>query len=204
MKKLCMILVLCLMVTFVYGQSQIDVTAKGPDEDIPGIVVPLSPVTADTLIVGKIEFDEVSNAPSVKQVKFTTKIYHAITGKKVYTIEGKLDDTLMIYPGNGMSACDVRNVLWVDLWVVVGMGKVKTTGSITINYRGSTITLPDTGGKYMPMPVVFVVSLEGKYWKDGAMWYWAEGGWAFAGIFDFLTGKPKFGGITYLTNVAEN
>jgi len=208
-KKICMILVLCLVTMVAYGQSvdnsdRILITAVGADEDIPGIVAPLSPVTAETLIIGKIEFDDVSGAPLAKQVKFRTKIYDETTGEKIYIIEGVLENTMMIYPGTGTSDCEVRNVKWLDLWVVVGMGKVKTTGAITINYRGSTITLPDTEGEYMLMPVIFAVSPEGRYWKDGLMYYWPEGGWAFAGIFDFITMKAKFGGITYLTNVVEN
>lgn len=209
MKKICVILVLCLAAMVAYGQGadnsdRILITAVGADVDIPGIVAPLSPVTADTLIKGKIEFDEVSGAPLVKQVKFRTKIFDEVTGEKVYTIEGELENTMMIYPGTGTSDCDVRNVKWLDLWIVVGMGKVKTTDiDIEVNYRGSIITLLNTEGKYMTMPIVFVVSPEGRYFKDGLIYWWPEGGWAFAGIFDFFTMKAKFGGITYLTKYLD-
>ena len=42
--------------------------------------------------------------------------------------------------------CPVRDVIWTDLWYVIGTGILKTSDTtLTIDYRGATITLPNTG-----------------------------------------------------------
>lgn len=188
MKKICMFLVLCLMATFAYGQGNSDrilIVAIGNDEDIPG---------ATTFITGRIEFEESQLPLGLGRVKFRTKIYDEVTGEKVYTIEGEFDDATAI-PGQQFY-CDVRNVMWVDLWQVVGPGRVKTTDTdMTIVYRGETITLPNTGGKYEPAMIVMVVSplgenLEGEPYP----------GWAAAKVF---TLGGLFGGVTYLTKYLD-
>jgi len=193
-KKICMILVLCLMATFAYGQTQIDIKAKGLDEDIPGIVAPYSPITADTLIVGKIEFDEVIGP--LGQVEFHLTIY-ADSGEKIYSMKGHLENGMVVPPGFLQRYCEVRNVTWINFWVVMGMGRIKTSEEITINYRGSSITLPDTGGKFVPAYVIMMVSPLGENLENEA---WP--GWSWAGI-QFPSGK-SFGGITYLTKYVVN
>ena len=202
MKKICMFLVLCLAAMGVYGHgdvndiTQIDIMAKGLDEDIPG-PIGTSTYTADTLIVGKIVFDEVTGVPT-GQVEFHLTIYDE-SGKKVYSMKGHLKNATVI--SGATFPCSVREVTWINLWFVMGEGRIKTTDVIIENfqYRGSTITLPNTGGKYDTLPIVMVVSPLGEH-EDG---FWDGGGWAFAGILDQLPGNPKFGGLTYLTKYLE-
>jgi hypothetical protein len=203
MKKVCMFLVLCLVAMGVYGHNeaelndftQINFMAKGLDEDIPGIIVPLSPVTAENLVVGKIEFDEVTGQ-LLGQVEFHVTI-HDLSGAKVYSMKGHLENGMVVPPGFMSRYCEVRNVTWINFWFVMGSGRIKTTEAITINYRGSTITLPNTEGKYVPATIVMMVSPYGEY--EGGYW---EAGWAWAGLMTSPT--TSFGGITYLTKYVEN
>ncbi|NHJ33278.1 MAG: hypothetical protein FK732_10465 [Asgard group archaeon] len=96
----------------------------------------------------------------------------------------------MIIPYN---YCPVRNVIWTNLWYVIGLGEIKTSDtSLTIDYRGSTITLPNTGGKFVPAAVAMAISPYGEHTTG----VWHEGPWAFAGI-------PGFGGVTHLLKYIE-
>ena len=173
----------------------IDIMAKGDDVDIPGYDEGI--YRATTSIIGKIEFDKVSEVP-LGRVEFHIKIYEIESGKKVYTIKGKLKDGMVI--PNQQFYCDVREVLWTNLWQVIGLGMIKTTDiELSIVTRGKSITLPNTGGKYIPAYIVMMVSPYGEY--DGGVW--EEGGWAFAGVMDMENFVPVFGGTTYLTKYME-
>ena len=207
MKKVCMFLVLCLVAMGAYGQddeADVIIMAKGVDEDIGGYLNPNPLHSAETLIVGKIVFDE-AGMP-VGQVEFHMTIYVVESGKKVYSIKGHLENaTFVMYPIPNY--CSVRGVTWINLWFVMGQGRAKTTDVLIENfeYRGNLITLPNTEGKFVPFPIVMLVSPEGQY--VGGVW--PEGGWAYAGVvleFDPLSGMPVklFGGITWLTKYVEN
>lgn len=192
MKKVCMFLVLCLVAMGAYGhddEADVIIMAKGLDADIGYVNLEPGVHSATTLIVGKIKFDAITGLP-VGQVEFHITIYDE-SGKKVYSMKGHLENgTVMILP---FYPCPVRNVLWTNLWYVMGEGRIKTTESISIEYRGNVITLLNTEGKYLTFPIAMLVSPEGSYLGG----VWPEGGWAFAGI-------PGFGGITYLTKYVEN
>ena len=159
---------------------KIKIIAKGADGDISN---------AFTFIKGTIELDE-DSGQLLGEVKFHLKIYDE-SNKKIYSMKGKLEDAaVMIIPYN---YCPVRNVIWTDLWLVSGLGELKTMNTdITIDYRGSTITLPNTGGKYIQSPIMLVISPYGEY--VGGVY--EGGGWVLAGI-------PGFGGVTYLTKYIE-
>ncbi|MHA1504452.1 MAG: hypothetical protein ACTSPT_04585 [Candidatus Heimdallarchaeota archaeon] len=159
---------------------KIDIIANGEDQDIPGAI---------TFIQGKIEFDKISGA-ALGYLEFHIKIYDD-TNEKIYSMKGKLKNGLvMIMPYH---YCDVRLVNWTNLWFVMGTGEIKSSDtSITIDYRGQTITLPNTGGKYVPATIMLLVSPKGEY--VGGVY--EQGGWAFAGI-------PGFGGVTALTKYFE-
>ena len=161
-------------------QSKILVLAKGEDLDIPG---------AKTLIEGKIEFDKMNG-----QFYFKTKIYDNL-GRKIYTIEGSLKNgAIMAVP---QYYCDVRKVLWVNLWLVMGEGMIKTSDEeMTLEYRGQTILLPNTKGKYVSQNIVMLVSPHGEIEipNDENI---NLGGWAYAGILGY------FGGVTSLVNYVE-
>jgi hypothetical protein len=156
----------------------IDIMAKGDDLDISG--------AATTTVIARIEYNKTGGAP-LGQVEFHIKIYDD-SGEKIYSMKGKLKNGMVIPDFSWY--CDVRLVTWINLWVVMGDGMIKTTDiDLEIEYRGKTITLPNTGGKWVPMTIAMFVSPLGEY--VGGVW--PEGGWAYAGLY----GMP--GGVTYLT-----
>ncbi len=178
------------------GTLMINILAKGDDMDIPPYESDDGIYRATTLIVGKIRFDKVSGV-LLGRVEFHINIYEIESGEKVYTIKGKLKDGMVI-PGF-VFPCDVRLVTWTNLWLVVGMGMIKTTDTdpdLTIDHRGNTITLPNTGGKWNSSGIVMMVSPNGENDK-GEIW----DGWAFAGV--TVDGIPTFGGVTNLTKYME-
>jgi len=164
----------------------IDIMAKGDDSDIAGGI---------TSIIAKIEFDKVSGIP-LAQVDFQTKIYDE-SGEKIYSMKGKFKDGLVINDSFKFY-CVVREVTWINLWFIMGEGLIKTTDAdLEIEYRGGTITLPNTEGKYIPFSIWIWVSPYGEY--DGGVW--EEGGWATAII--IVGGIPSVGVVTYLTKYME-
>lgn len=201
MKKVCMFLVLCLVAMVAYGQDDVndnptmDIKAKGLDLDI-GFVNPEH--SARTSIKAEIEFDaDTGDFLLLRDVVFSMKIFDG-AGEKVYTMEGELENTTVtLYP---YWPCNVRNVVWTDVWFVMGMGKVKTTDvDIEIEYRGEIITLPNTGGEYETRFLVIAVSPLGEV-LVGEPW----GGWAYAGVVtSFDPALKAFGGITWLTKYME-
>jgi len=173
--------------------NRILVIAKGDDIDIAG---------ATTSIIAKIEFDKASGIPSVAQVEFQTKIYDE-SGEKIYSMKGKLKDGLII-SDSFQFYCTVREVTWVNLWFIMGEGKLKTTDiDMEIEYRGTTITLPNTGGKYVPAIIFMFVNPKGEYvlGEDPEIFIWPQGGWATAGI--MVGGLPSVGVVAYLTKYME-
>ena len=170
----------------------IDIMAKGDDLDISG---------ATTSIIARIEFDKTGANP-LAQVGFHSKIYDE-SGEKIYSMKGKLKDGLII-SNSFQFYCVVREVTWINLWFIVGVGKLKTTDiDMEIEYRGVTITLPNTGGQYVPAMICMMVSPKGEYvlGEDPEVFIWPEGGWAAAGI--MVGGIPSVGGVTYLTKYME-
>ena len=133
---------------------KIDIKAKGVDADISG---------ATTFIKGKIEFDKVSGIP-LAHVEFQTKIYDE-SGEKIYSMKGKLKDGLVI-SDSFQFYCEVREVLWIKLWFVMGEGVIKTTDAdLEIEYRGETITLPNTEGQYLPVFIMVMINPKGEYYE---------------------------------------
>jgi len=171
------------------GRLMVNIMAKGDDLDIPGY--DLGIYRATTLIVGKIRLDEVSGV-LLGRVEFHINIYEIESGEKVYSIKGKLKDAAtMIFLA---WYCPVRKVTWTNFWYVIGDGMYKTTGSAIEDFafRGDTITLPNTEGKWSPATIVMMVSPNGEN-SEEVPWE----GWAYAGLGGF------FGGVTYLTNYME-
>jgi hypothetical protein len=171
------------------------VMAKGDDGDIVG---------GTTSIIAMIKFDKASGLPSVAQVEFQTKVYDE-SGEKIYSIKGKFKDGLVV-SNSFQFYCDVREVLWVNLWFITGEGKLKTTDAdITMEFRGQTITLPNTGGKYIPFSFWMLVNPKGEYVliddPDQEIQVWPEGGWA--SVLMLFDGIPTFSVTTYLTRYME-
>ncbi|MHA1916098.1 MAG: hypothetical protein ACW986_14430 [Promethearchaeota archaeon] len=166
----------------------LDVMAKGDDGDIFG---------ATTSIIAKIKYDKATGTP-LADVEFQTKIYD-----EDYSMKGKFKDGILISK-NFEFPCDVREVLWINLWFVMGDGLLKTTDAdIVIDYRGFTIPLPNTKGKYLPFSFWMFVSPKGEFISDeypgGSIW--PEGGWATVIILS--DGDPSVGAVTYLTKYME-
>ncbi|MDX1798458.1 MAG: hypothetical protein R3255_07405 [Candidatus Lokiarchaeia archaeon] len=135
------------------------------------------------------------------QVEFQTKIYDE-HGEKFYSMKGKLKNGLVISEKNFEFYCDVREVLWINLWFIMGDGILKTTDAdIVIDYRGFTIPLPNTGGQYVPVTIFMFVSPKGEYRLGNVIHTWDQGGWATAGI--MVDGMPSVGVVTYLTKYME-
>ncbi|NHJ85024.1 MAG: hypothetical protein FK734_06150 [Asgard group archaeon] len=160
--------------------SLISILAKGVDADISNAI---------TFIEGKIEYDK-NTGMLLGKVNFHLDIYNEFN-EKIYTMKGELKDGMvLIIPFN---YCPVRNVIWTDLWYVIGTGLLKTSDTIlTIDYRGATIILPNTGGQYIPATIAMAISPYGEY--VGGVW--PDGPWAFAGL-------PGFGGVTNLLKYYE-
>ena len=181
------------------GTNGILIIAKGDDDDIAG---------ATTSIIAKIDFDKTSGIPSVAQVEFQTKIYDE-SGKKIYSMKGKLKDGFVI-TDSFQFYCTVRDVTWINLWLVMGEGVIKTTDAdLEIEYRGNTITLPNTEGQYLPFIIRMMVNPKGEYVKgeyvkgeDPEVLIWPQGGWATAIIIVDGLG-PVVGVVTYLTKYME-
>jgi len=170
----------------------IDIMAKGDDLDISG---------ATTSIIARIEFDKTSGNP-LAQVGFHSKIYDE-SGEKIYSMKGMLKDGLVI-SNSFQFYCTVREVTWINLWFIMGVGKLKTTDiDMEIEYRGETITLPNTGAQYVPAMILMMVSPKGEYvlGEDPEVFIWPQGGWAAAGI--MVGGIPSVGGVTYLIKYME-
>ena len=175
------------------GTNGVLIIAKGDDGDIAG---------ATTSIIAKIEYDKASGLPSVAQVEFQTKIYDQ-SGKKIYSMKGMLKDGLVI-SDSFQFYCDVREVLWINLWFVMGEGVIKTTDAdLEIEFRGGTITLPNTEGQYLPVSMWMMVNPKGEYLldEDPEVHIWPEGGWATAII--VVDGLPTVGVVTYLARYIE-
>jgi len=176
-----------------YGTNGVLIIAKGDDADIAG---------ATTSIIAMIEFDKDSGLPTVAQLEFQTKIYDE-SGKKIYSLKGKLKEGLVI-SDSFQFYCDVREVLWINLWFVMGQGVIKTTDAdLVIEYRGGIITLPNTEGQYLPVTIWMMVNPKGEYLlgEDPTVYIWPEGGWATAII--IVGGMPTVGVVTYLTKYME-
>jgi len=174
----------------------VDIMAKGDDGDLPGNT---------TSIIAKIEYDKVSGV-ALGRIEFHIKIYDE-SGEKIYSMKGKLKNGAVI--PNYEFPCTVRHVTWINLWLVMGEGMIKTTDTdLEIEYRGQLITLPNTGGKYVPAFIMMMVSpnSEFKVWDPELnVWVYGEtglGGWVFAGIMGF-EGLEMFGGVTGLTKYME-
>ena len=158
MKKVCMFLVLCLMATFAYGQGKSDgilIVASGVDLDIGYYD---SIYSATTFIKA-----ELSGSPLVSQAEFRMKIRDE-SGEVVYTMEGELENGVVLYPMTSGQPCPVRGVTWSNYYLIMGPGLVKTTDVVieNFNYRGEIITLPNTGGEYVTKLIVMAVSPEGE------------------------------------------
>ncbi|MFW9828795.1 MAG: hypothetical protein ACFFEY_14485 [Candidatus Thorarchaeota archaeon] len=178
-------------------------------------------INASDLIVGKIEVDE-AGEPSSVQVVFHQRIYDE-SGKKVYSMWGKLKDGL-IEKTDHYFLCPVFGVWFINVWWFMGMGVYKTTDTnYDIIYRNwFPITLPNTEGKYVSVPILMFMSLTGEYClqdpgaytpgtSNNPVYIMEQGGWALTGVLCGIIVQTPFGPTelpigpaSFLTKYLEN
>ena len=137
------------------GSNRVLFMAIGDDLDI----------NANNLIVGNIKSGKHGEPPSVKAV-FHQRIYDD-SGKKVYTMMGVLKDGYII----NTSYYFLCPVLWkwfINVTVVIGGGTFKTTDTpLTLTYRNifEGLTMPNTGGKFVPATILMLISFTAEYYE---------------------------------------
>jgi hypothetical protein len=195
----------------------VDFMAKGDDLDFP---------RTTNSIVGKIKYDKVSGDPSV-QVNFHSKIYDE-SGEKVYAMKGMLKDELPLTT-DYYFACPIFKVWFVNVWKVVGWGKVKTTDTFLVEYFRDTlyIPMPNTGGKYVSAQILMLLSPTAEYYDfefdtatgellppplDEEPEILEQGGWVLAAVIwdygipmdaGYGLGMLPVGPVSYLTKYVE-
>ena len=136
------------------GSNRVLFMAIGDDIDI----------NATNVIIGKIKNGEGGEPPSVKAV-FYQRIYDE-SGKKVHTMKGMLKDGLVLQT-DYYFYCPVFNVWFINVLLILGDGIFKTTDTdCTLTYRKLPfqMTMPNTEGKYVSVPMVMLLSPTAEYY----------------------------------------
>lgn len=130
------------------GSNRFYFMAKGDDLDI----------NANNFITGKIK------SSGSAQVLFHSKIYDE-SGEKVYVMKGMFKGSLV--QTDYVFYCPVFNVWFINVWLVIGDGKYKTTDTdFDLTYRNwFDITMPNTGGKYVSRPMLMMLSPTAEYYE---------------------------------------
>ena len=119
-------------------------------------------INATNLIIGKMKFGEDGELTSVKAV-FHQRIYDE-SGEKVYTMMGMLKDGFL-QTKYYYFFCPVFEVWFINVWLVMGEGVYKTTDTdYSLIYRNwFPITMPNTEGKFVPAPMLMLLSPTAEY-----------------------------------------
>ncbi|MBY9010697.1 MAG: hypothetical protein KGD74_12595 [Candidatus Lokiarchaeota archaeon] len=135
------------------GSNRFLFIAIGDDLDFP---------ETTNIIIGKIEFGGSGELPSAKVI-FHQKIYDN-SGEKVYEMKGMLKDGLLLTTDHYF-LCPIFNVWFINVWWVMGEGRVKTTDiDFQVFFRNLfPITMPNTGGKYISAPILMFLSPTAEY-----------------------------------------
>ena len=188
--------------------NRILIMATGDDLDISG---------ATNLIIGNIELGGGGELPSA-QVFFHQKIYDE-SGEKVYTMKGMLKDGLVLKTDHYFY-CPVFNVWFINVWLVMGEGKFKTTDTdFEVFFRKLfPIIMPNTEGKYVSANILMFLSPTAEYCLEDPGTYppgtyppvfiLPEGGWVLAAVIwevETPMGPMELpiGPISYLTKYME-
>ena len=120
-------------------------------------------INATNLIVGKLKFGKDGELTSVKVV-FHQKIYDE-SGEKVHMMMGMLKDGSLLTTSH-FFFCPVFGVWFVNVYLVIGQGVFKTTNTnYGLTYRNIIdITMPNTEGKFVPTPMIMLLSPTGEYY----------------------------------------
>jgi len=135
--------------------------AIGDDLDIPG---------AKNIIIGNIKFSGDSEPPSAN-IFFYSKIYGE-SGETVYAMMGMLKDGYLINTSYSFF-CPLFKVWFINVWLVQGMGKFRTSDTdITVYFRDLfTIPMPNTEGKFVSKPIVMLLSHTAEYCEKNTTIY---------------------------------
>ena len=188
--------------------DRILIMATGDDLDISGTT---------NLIIGNIELGGGGELPSA-QVFFHSKIYDE-SGEKVYTMKGMLKDGLVLKTDHYFY-CPVFNVWFINVWLVMGEGKFKTTDTdFEVFFRKLfPIIMPNTEGKYVSANILMFLSPTAEYCLEDPGTYppgtyppvfiLPEGGWVLAAVIwevETPMGPMELpiGPISYLTKYME-
>ena len=135
------------------GTNGILIIGKGDDLDLP---------RAKNLIIGKIELGE-DDEPTTARVIFHQKLYDE-SGKKVYAMKGILKEGLL-QTKDYYFYCPIFGVWFINVWQFIGEGKYKTTDTdLYLTYRNwFPITMPNTEGKFVPAPMLMLLSPTAEY-----------------------------------------
>ena len=112
--------------------------------------------------MGKIELGE-DGAPSTAKVSFHSKIHKKSAGK-VYEMKGSTENGVVL-TNELVLFCPVFLYYFINLTLILGDGMVKTTATpYDVFFRKSVlITMPNSGGEYIPASVFMILSLTGAY-----------------------------------------
>jgi len=194
------------------GSNRILFVAIGDDLDFP---------ETTNIIVGKVD----SSGDGSKLI-FHQRIYDE-SGKKVYSMVGRLKDGSILTTEHYFY-CPIFNVWFINVWWVMGEGKVKTTDTdFQILFRNSLpLTLPNTEGKWVSASVFMWFNPTKEYYEaefDGegnllppplndAPLIMEEEIWVLAGVFwdtgipmdfGFGVGILPIGPVSYMTKYME-
>ena len=136
-----------------FGSSRIFVIAQGDDLDLDG---------TKNLILGKVELGE-DGAPLTAEVFFHSKIYEQSSGK-VYEMKGSTENGGVL-TNELVLSCPVFLYYFINVTVILGDGMLKTTATpYDVFFRKSfLITMPNSGGEYIPATIFMFLSLTGAY-----------------------------------------
>ena len=136
-----------------YASNPILFIAKGDDLDLDGTT---------NFIIGRIEFGEGDELTSAKAV-FHQSIYDD-SGKEVYAMKGILKEGLL-QTKYFYFFCPIFEVWFINVWLFMGEGMYKTTDTdYPLTYRNwFSITMPNTEGKFVPSPIVMLLSPTAEY-----------------------------------------
>ena len=193
------------------GSNRVFFIAIGDDLDFP---------ETTNVIIGKVDSDG-----SDAKLIFHQRIYDE-SGKKVYSMTGMFKDGSLLTTEH-FFYCPIFNYWFINVWWVMGEGKVKTTDTdFQILFRNSLpLTLPNTEGKWASASVFMWFNPTKEYYEaefdgEGNLLppnlnedpLIMEESWVLAGVFwdtgipmdfGFGVGILPIGPVSYMTKYME-
>jgi hypothetical protein len=161
-------------------------------------------LNANDLIIGKINYGDGSEPPSVKVV-FNQRIYDD-SGNKVYAMRGMLKEGLLVQT-DYYFLCPIFQVWFINVWLALGEGIYKTTDTdLDLIYRTVfPITMPNTEGQYVSAPMLMMLSTTAEYCvydptvippgPENPVETLPEGEWALVGVLCGIIVQTPFGPV---------